>query len=132
MTYFSKSNFSIILNKSFFRFILSTIFNFIISFFPYLILIYIGVSYFIAYLIAFIILLISSTLINIKFSFISSLRVKKIIIYSIYYTLYFYTGYLIIWYSIETIKVNPYLAPLINIILLPLHYFFSKLIIKKI
>ncbi len=118
-------------NRSFIRFILSTIFNFLFSYIPYVILIYIGLHYFKAYLIAFTLLLISSTLSHIKFSFFSTLRIKKIIIYSIYYSLYFYTGYFIISYSIEHLGVEKYLAPLINVILLIPNYYFSKLIIKS-
>ena len=131
MKHYSKLNVYKILNRSSFRFILSTILNFMISFFPYLFLIYIGTHYFVAYLVSFILLLMSSNLLHIKFSFLSSLTLKRISIYSIYYTLYFCMGCLIIWYSIEFIKLTSYLAPLLNILLLPVHYFVSKFIIEK-
>jgi hypothetical protein len=113
------------------RFILSTLINFLISYLPYLFLIYIGAHYILAYLVAFILLLISSCIFHIKFSFLSSITIKKIFIYSIYYILYFCLGCLIIWYCVEIIKFSFYLAPLFSIILLPVHYIISKLIIEK-
>ena len=71
------------------RFVLSTLINFLIFKLPYLFLIYIGAHYILAYLVAFILLLISSCIFHIKFSFLSSITIKKIFIYSIYYILYF-------------------------------------------
>ena len=129
MNTYYKYSISKMLNRSFFRFTLTTTLNFIISYFPYLFLIYVGVGYLIAYFISFILLLISSTLFHIKLSFLSIFTIKKIVIYSIYYTLYFCMGCLVIWYSIEFISIDPYYASLLNVILLPAHYFLSKKII---
>ena len=129
MNTYYKYNISKMLNRNIFRFTLTTILNFIISFFPYIFLIYVGVEYLFAYFISFVLLLISSTVFHIKFSFLSIFTIKKVVIYSIYYTLYFCMGCLVIWYSIEFISFNPYYASLLNIILLPAHYFLSKKII---
>ena len=117
--------------KSFSRFFFSTIISFLLSYLPYIILLKLGLNYSISYVIAVIILLISSTLLNIKYSCRAMIRPKNLILYFIYNGIYFCLGYLVIKICIEYLNVNPFYAPLANVILLPLNFLLSRLIILK-
>ena len=117
--------------KSFFRFFFSTIISFLLSYSPYIILLKLGLNYVYAYVIACIILLISSTLLNIRYSFRVILKPNNFLIYLIYNGIYFILGYLIIKICIENLEINPFFAPLFNVILLPLNFLLSRIILFK-
>ena len=117
--------------KSFSRFFFSTIISFLLSYLPYIILLKLGLNYSTSYVIAVIILLISSTLLNIRYSFKVMIRPKNLILYFIYNGIYFCLGYLVIKICIEDLNVNPFYAPLANVILLPLNFLLSRIIILK-
>ena len=117
--------------KIFFRFFFSTIISFLLSYSPYIILLKLGLNYVYAYVIACIILLISSTLLNIRYSFRVILKPNNFLIYLIYNGIYFILGYIIIKICIENLEINPFFAPLFNVILLPLNFLLSRIILFK-
>ena len=72
------------------------------------------------------------TLLNIRYSFRSNVKPNNFLIYLIYNGIYFiFLGYLIIKICIEYLEINPFFAPLFNVILLPLNFLLSSLILFK-
>ena len=121
-----------IFNFSGFRFVLTGFFNTITTYAIYLILNYFDIYYLLSYFFAFLTALIITTFLNIRFTFLNEFNFKKISIYGIYYTCYWFLSSFLIALQVEFLNINETYAPLLTLLILIIpHFLISKKIITK-
>ena len=119
-------------NFSGFRFVLTGLFNTITTYAIYLILNYFDIYYLLSYFFAFLTALIITTFLNIRFTFLNEFNFKKISIYGIYYTCYWFLSSFLIALQVEFLNINETYAPLLTLLILIIpHFLISKKIITK-
>ena len=121
-----------IYNIESFRFILTGILNTIATYSIYLILNYFDIYYLLSYFFAFLTALIITTFLNIRFTFLNEFSFKKILIYGLYYTCYWFLSSFLIAFQVEFLNINETYAPLLTLLILIIpHFLISKKIITK-
>ena len=121
-----------IFNFSGFRFVLTGLFNTITTYALYLILNYFDIYYLLSYFFAFLTALIITTFLNIRFTFLNEFNFKKILIYGIYYTCYWFLSSFLIALQVEFFNFNETYAPLSTLVILIFpHFILSRKIITN-
>lgn len=89
------------------------------------------VDYRVSYIIAFIVGLVFTTVMNIHHTFSSRLTLARSAIYGSYYFLYSGANILLLQYLVDGLGVDEKWAPLIMLfIMIPIHYILSKLLVQ--